>query len=175
MNDKKGTHKFMVHLYHGEGKGKTTAAVGLSVRAAGAGLKVVFLQFIKTRHSSEIENLEKLGVTIIRPQGESKFASKMTEEELNDLKIVHDGNLKKALSLKPDLLILDEACAALKYGCVDEGLLKSAIEYGRDKEAVLTGRNPAQWMVDEADYVTEMKCIKHPLKKGVKARLGIEY
>ena len=165
----------MVHLYHGEGKGKTTASVGLSVRAAGAGLKVVFVQFIKTRATSELENLESLGVTVIRPQGESKFASKMNEEELKEIKIVHDENLRTALSLKPDLLVLDEACAALKYGCVDEGLLKSAMEYGREKEAVFTGRNPAQWMLDGADYVTEMKCIKHPLKKGVKARLGIEY
>lgn len=165
----------MVHLYHGDGKGKTTAAVGLSVRAAGAGLKVVFVQFIKTRHSSEIKKLETLGLTVIRPQGESKFASKMNEEELDTLKIVHDENLKKALSLNPDLLILDEACAALKYGCVDERLLKDAIEYGQDKEVVLTGRDPAQWMVDSADYVTEMKCIKHPLKNGIKARLGIEY
>ena len=165
----------MVHLYHGEGKGKTTAAVGLSVRAAGAGLKVVFVQFIKTRATSELENLESLGVTVIRPQGESKFASKMNEEELKEIKIVHDENLRTALSLKPDLLVLDEACAALKYGCVDEGLLQSTMEYGRKKETVFTGRNPAQWMLDGADYVTEMKCIKHPLKKGVKARLGIEY
>ena len=165
----------MVHLYHGEGKGKTTAAVGLSVRAAGAGLKVVFVQFIKTRPTSELKNLESLGIEIIRPQGESKFASKMNEEELQEIKIVHDENLERALSLNPDLLILDEACAALRYGCVDESLLKRAIEYGHDKEVVLTGRNPAQWMLDGADYVTEMKCIKHPLKKGVKARLGIEY
>nr|MCR5012763.1 cob(I)yrinic acid a,c-diamide adenosyltransferase [Lachnospiraceae bacterium] len=143
----------MVHLYHGDGKGKTTAAVGLSVRAAGAGLKVVFVQFIKARHSTEIKNLEMLGITVIRPQGKSKFASKMNEEELDALKIVHDENLEKALSLNPDLLILDEACAALKYGCVDEGLLKSAMEYGREKEAVFTGRNPAQWMLDGADYV----------------------
>ncbi len=165
----------MVHLYHGDGKGKTTAAVGLSVRAAGAGLKVVFVQFIKTRHSSEIKNLETLGLTVIRPQGESKFASKMNEEELDTLKIVHDENLEKALSLNPDLLILDEACAAFKYDCVDERLLKNAIEYGQDKEVVITGRDPAQWMVDSADYVTEMKCIKHPLKNGIRARLGIEY
>lgn len=165
----------MVHLYHGEGKGKTTAAVGLSVRAAGAGLKVVFLQFIKSGATSELNNLESLGVTVIRRQGDSKFASKMSEDEIKEIKKVHDENLKNALSLNPDLLILDEACAALKYGCVDERLLKSAVEYGQEKEVVLTGRSPAQWMLDSADYVTEMKCIKHPFKKGVKARLGIEY
>lgn len=165
----------MVHLYHGEGKGKTTAAVGLSVRAAGAGLKVVFLQFIKSGATSELNNLESLGVTVIRRQGDSKFASKMSEDEIKEIKKVHDENLKNALSLNPDLLILDEACAALKYGCVDESLLKSAVEYGQEKEVVLTGRSPAQWMLDSADYVTEMKCIKHPFKKGVKARLGIEY
>ena len=165
----------MVHLYHGEGKGKTTAAVGLSVRAAGAGLKVVFLQFIKSGATSELNNLESFGVTVIRRQGDSKFASKMSEDEIKEIKKVHDENLKNALSLNPDLLILDEACAALKYGCVDESLLKSAVEYGQEKEVVLTGRSPAQWMLDSADYVTEMKCIKHPFKKGVKARLGIEY
>ena len=165
----------MVHLYHGEGKGKTTAAVGLSVRAAGAGLKVVFVQFIKAGYTSELANLETLGITVIRPSGKSKFASKMNDEELKDLKKVHDKNLEDAILLKPDLLILDEACAAVRYGCVDEMIIKSAIEYGRDKEVVLTGRNPAQWMLDGADYITEMKCIKHPLKNGVKARLGIEY
>jgi len=166
----------LVHLYWGDGKGKTTAAMGLALRALGSGARVVIVQFLKGAPSGEIELLRKLGAKIYRCGAGQKFVFQMTEEEKRDARQRHDENLAAALREPADLLILDEACAACALGMADEALLKKAVlEKPTAREVVLTGREPAAWMMQAADYSTEMRCHKHPYEKGVCARKGIEF
>lgn len=166
----------LVHLYWGEGKGKTTAAIGLAVRALGNGLRVVIVQFLKSGNSGEIAPLRQLGAHIYSGKAGTKFVSQMTPEEKAKTKALQTENLRKALEQDCDLLILDEACAACQLQMVEEELLKKAVlERPAGREIVLTGRNPAQWMQDAADYSTEMRCHAHPYERGIMARKGVEY
>ncbi len=170
----------LIHIYCGDGKGKTTAAMGLAMRAAGSGMKVALVQFLKGQQSSELKMLQMLpNVTIIREQLSPKFTFQMNSEELADTKMVHSRYLNTALKLAKngecDLLILDELVGALNCGLIDEDLLHELVEKKPAQlELVMTGRNPAQWLVDAADYVSEIRKIKHPYDKGVDARKGIE-
>lgn len=166
----------MKHLYWGDGKGKTTAAMGMALRALAAGQKVVIVQFLKSSVSGEIEELVKLGAVIYRGKSGHSFVSDMTDSEKAETKALQTENLKKALSEKADLLILDEACAAWNYDMVDRELLREAVENTADtREIILTGRAPAEWMRTAADYETEMRCHKHPYINGVMARKGVEF
>ncbi len=168
--------KGLIHLYWGDGKGKTTAAMGVAMRALAAGKKVVIVQFLKGQESGEITLLSQLGAKIYRGKAEDKFVFQMNEEEKADTRKVQDENLLAALQEPADLLILDEACAALELKMVDEALLKKAVcEKPEAQELILTGRNPADWMMDMADYCTEMHCWRHPYEKGIKARRGVEF
>ena len=165
----------MLHIYTGEGKGKTTAAMGLALRAIGHGKKVVILQFLKSGTSGELMPLTKLGATVISGRPGSKFVSAMSAEEKEETRKIHDEHLKMALGMYFDLLILDEACAALKYDLVDPDLIRKAISLKSEREIVLTGRDPAQFLIDAADYITDMVCVRHPYERGITAREGIEY
>ena len=168
--------KGLLHLYWGSGKGKTSAAVGLAVRALGCGNRVVFVQFLKNGTSHELAPLRQLGAEIFWGKTVEKFTFEMSEAEKAALKIEQTEMLRCAL-LKPcDLMILDEACAAWQLNMVDQDLLRRAV-MGRceDCELVLTGRDPAEWMSKAADYCTEMRCLCHPYAKGIPAREGIEY
>jgi cob(I)alamin adenosyltransferase len=165
----------MLHIYTGEGKGKTTAAMGLALRAIGHGRKVVILQFLKSGTSGELIPLEELGATVIAGKAGCKFVSAMTREEKQETRKMHDENLRKALGMTFDLLVLDEACAALKYDLVDPNLIGQTISLKSEREIVLTGRDPAQFLLDEADYITDMVCVRHPYERGTTAREGIEY
>lgn len=168
--------KGYVHVYTGEGKGKTTAAIGLAIRAAGAGLKVFFAQFIKNRRCSEHRALERFDDLITIKQYGRGFIkdkpSKQTEE------IVRKGfnEVKKVvLSGDYDLVILDEINIALRYGLLDISEIKDLIKNKPSGvELVLTGRYAPQELIKKADLVTEMKKIKHYMDRGVKARTGIE-
>ncbi len=165
----------LVHLYWGEGKGKTTAAMGLAVRALGNGLRVTVVQFLKSGNSGEIAPLRQLGAKIYAGKAGTKFVSQMTPEEKAETRALQNENLLTALTQDADLLILDEACAACQLGMVEEELLKKAVlERPVGREVVLTGRNPAPWMLDAADYSTEMRCHAHPYQQGITARKGIE-
>lgn len=168
--------KGLVHLYWGEGKGKTTAAMGLALRALGSGLRVVVVQFLKSGTSGELRPLEQLGAAVYSGKAELKFTSQMTEDERTKTRAMQTANLKSALELPCDLLILDEACAAWQLDMVDQTLLQRAV-YDRPQncEVVLTGREPADWMRRVADYSTEMRCHKHPYQQGIKARKGVEF
>ena len=168
--------KGLIHIYCGEGKGKTTAAAGLAIRALGAGLKVSFVQFMKNGRSSEIEVLKKAGAAVFCGNDTMKFSCSMTDEDREKFRKGHDRALREALAQECDLLVLDEACSALKKGLVDPELLKEAV-LGKPegREVVLTGREPETWMTECADYVTEMECVKHPFNNDIKARKGIEY
>lgn len=166
----------LIHLYYGEGKGKTTAAMGLALRARGAGKKVVIVQFLKGTPSGEIPMLEELGVRIFRGKAGTKFVSQMTEEEKAETRRIQTENLRAALVEAGDLLILDEACAAWRLGMVDKALLQNAVlEKPEAQEVVLTGRKPADWMCKAADYCTEMMCRRHPFQRGIAARKGVEF
>ena len=165
----------MLHLYWGNGKGKTTAAMGLALRALGHGRKVVVVQFLKDGTSGEIEPLRHMGAVIYACPN-AKFTWLMNEEEKAAAR--HNGTaaLRQALEQPWDLLVLDEACAAYENDLVDPKLLRKAVicaEAG--SEVVLTGRHPADWMKDAADYSTEMRACQHPYTKGVPAREGVEY
>lgn len=170
-----------IHVYCGDGKGKTTAAVGLAVRAAGTGKRVLLVQFLKGRDTGELHSLAQIPeITVLRGKASEKFTFQMNERELQE---VYDNQTKNLLTALEearkghcDLLILDEIMGALSTETVDEDLLKSLVLYKPEPlELVLTGRNPPDWIVEAADYVTQMEKVKHPYDRGIQARRGVEY
>lgn len=165
----------MVHLYWGNGKGKTTAAMGLALRALGHGRKVVIVQFLKDGSSGEIEPLRRLGAVIyVCPN--AKFTWQMSDEEKAVARQNSTIALRQAMKESWDFLVLDEACAAYENGLVDCELLKQVVTRAdTGSEVVLTGRSPAGWMESAADYSTEMRACQHPFTKGFSAREGVEY
>lgn len=173
--------KGLIHVYCGDGKGKTTAAAGLSIRAAGCGMKVVFLQFLKSMESGEVEVLRNIdNITVIRNEKDYGFFNRMTEEDKHAITELHNDNLKIALGLvddgQCDLLVLDEACAAYNHNLLDRTLVEELIKNKKDAlELVLTGRDPDPLFTEYADYVSEIRKIKHPYDKKIIARKGIEY
>ena len=168
--------KGLVHLYCGDGKGKTTAAMGLALRALGQGMQVVVVQFLKNGTSGELEPLKKLGAAVYSGQPGAKFTFHMNAEEKAQATKENNARLAEALQQPCDLLILDEICAARNSGMVDEALAKQAVlERPQHREVVLTGRNPEAWMVEAADYITEMQPRRHPYEQGIPARKGIEF
>lgn len=168
--------KGLVHLYCGDGKGKTTAAMGLALRALGQGMRVVVVQFLKNGTSGELEPLKELGAAVYSGQPGAKFTFQMNAEEKAQATKENNARLAEALQQPCDLLILDEICAARNSGMVDEALAKQAVlERPQHREVVLTGRNPEAWMMEAADYITEMQPRRHPYEQGIPARKGIEF
>ncbi len=166
----------LLHLYWGDGKGKTTAAMGLALRALGSGKRVVIVQFLKGGPSGEIPLLEQLGAKVYRGKAGQKFVFQMNEAEKAATRAMQNEHLNAALAQPADLLVLDEAGSAWELGMVDPDLLRHAVlERPAGQECVLTAHKAPQWMLDAADYSTEMKCHRHPYQKGIKARKGIEY
>lgn len=163
----------MLHLYFGSGKGKTTAAAGLALRALGHGKKVVVVQFLKDGTSGEIEPLRRLGAAVFACPN-AKFTWLMTPQEKAAALAHNTQTLEAALQMPCELLILDEACAALRAALLPEALLQKAV-LNAPYEVVLTGRDPADWMLQNADYITEFTARRHPYEKGIPAREGIEY
>ena len=166
----------LLHLYYGDGKGKTTAAMGLALRAMGSGKRVVILQFLKGGKSGEVPLLEQLGAKVYRGKAGQKFVFQMNEAEKEATRKLQNANLTAAMADPADLLILDEAGSAWELDMVDKALLQKAVlERPAEQECVLTAHAAPQWMLDAADYVTEMKCHRHPYQRGISARQGIEY
>jgi cob(I)alamin adenosyltransferase len=172
----------LTHVYYGYGKGKTTAALGLALRAAGHGKRVVIVQFLKDARSGELSQLALLpNVTVLRGKAAGHtFSIDMTEEERGITRRIHDENLQKALRLREngacDLLILDEGLDAYQLGMIDRALFESAVnDKPEPLELVITGHNPEAWLTERADYVTEMVKIKHPYDAGTAGRPGIEF
>lgn len=165
----------LMHLYWGEGKGKTTAAMGLALRALGGGLRVTVVQFLKDGTSGELDGLRHLGATVLTGEPGLKFVFQMTPDERAQTRAEQNALLERALETPCDLLVLDEACAAWRLGMVDDLLLQKAVLHRPEgREVVLTGRDPAPWMKLKADYSTEMRCERHPYDSGISARKGIE-
>ena len=166
-----------VQVYTGNGKGKTTAAIGLAIRAAGAGLRVLFAQFVKGMKYSEINALERFADRItVRQYGRGCFIGRAAGQEDIDAGIrgLHDAR-ECLQSGRYDVVILDEANIAMHYSLFTVEMLLEAVR-GRKAgcEVVITGRYAPQALIDEADLVTEMKEIKHYYNAGVEARTGIE-
>lgn len=173
----------MIHLYYGDGKGKTTCAIGLSVRALGNGFPVIFVQFLKSRQAGEIRMLENLGAKIIRGKGTLKFTFQMTDDEKKATRKISIDNFnlaiescKKFENEKHFFLIFDEICSAWNNDFLDKSKVESFLSnLPKNCEMILTGRNPPDLFLKISDYVTEMKKEKHPFDKGVKARIGVEF
>jgi cob(I)alamin adenosyltransferase len=164
-------------VYTGNGKGKTTAAIGLAIRAAGAGLKVYIAQFIKMGDYSEIKALRRFSDLITVEQfGLGRFTDGKPMRE--DIAAAQKG-LERVKSIMAseeyNVIILEEANVAAKYGLIRvQDLLGLIINKPCDLELVITGRHASSRVIENADLVTEMKLVKHYFEKGVLARVGIE-
>jgi cob(I)alamin adenosyltransferase len=166
-----------IQVYTGNGKGKTTAAIGLAIRAAGAGLKVYIAQFIKLGDYSEIKALERFSDLItVKQFGLGRFTDgrplpediKAAQKGLSRIKAIMAGGKYK-------VMILEEANVAAKFGLIRvQDLLGLIINKPYDLELVITGRYASARVIENADLVTEMMPIKHYFEKGVPARVGIE-
>ncbi|MDR0568560.1 MAG: cob(I)yrinic acid a,c-diamide adenosyltransferase [Spirochaetaceae bacterium] len=163
----------MIHVYIGDGKGKTTAAIGLSVRAAGRGLAVAVAQFLKSGATGELSSLEKLGVPVIRSELQLGFTFQMDEETKKRCRQEQTHILERLRAETADVMVLDEVIDALNTGMLDEAEFRLFTEACK-AELILTGRNPPAWLVEKADYVSEVRKIKHPYDRGICARIGIE-
>lgn len=171
--------KGLIHVYMGDGKGKTTAALGLALRMAGRGGRVLLAQFLKSENSGERAALRQLpGVTLLPLPEQVKFVFQMTPEEKAAYAEETRHTLHRAAeeSRIADLLILDEALGALETGLLPlEELLRFLDGKPAGLEVVLTGRAAPQLLLDRADYITRMDKVKHPFDRGIAARKGIEY
>ncbi|MBM6869161.1 cob(I)yrinic acid a,c-diamide adenosyltransferase [Pseudoflavonifractor phocaeensis] len=168
----------MIHLYCGESKGKTTAAMGLALRAAGHGVRVVVAQFLKAEGSGERKALSLLPTVTLLPLPQSmKFTFRMTEAEKQQEAGRQTALLEHALTAgaQAQLLVLDELCAALTAGMVPLTPVLDFLDAHPDTEVVITGRNPPQPLLDRADYITEMVKVRHPFDRGLSARQGVEW
>ena len=171
----------MIHAYYGDGKGKSTAAAGMALRAAGNHMRVMFVQFMKTENSGERVALQRFdNVTLSSCPLELKYTYNMDEHERQQVSVmfrgIFDRSVSMTLSDRYDMIILDEV-----FDVIHEGMLAGSDVFEfisnapNSLEIVMTGRKPPQRFIDAADYVTEFKKIKHPFDHGVAARIGIEF
>jgi len=171
-------NKGLIHVYTGKGNGKTTAAIGLGLRASGANLKVCMIQFMKKRKYSELKAIDKIDNFTYFQYGRDNFVNKDKPEEI-DIDLAQKGFQKAKKIIKSneyDLVILDEINVAIDYKLIELDDVLDLIENKPDSlEILLTGRSAHPEIVKIADYASEILEIKHPFKKGIKARKGIEY
>lgn len=171
----------LVIVHTGNGKGKTTAALGMGLRAWGQGLRVLVVQFIKGGWKyGELIAAEKLGPNfVIRQMGEG-----FVKDSQGDAKLAHRLAAQEALQAAKaallsgawDMIILDEINYAVKYELISAGDALQLLESKPAKlHLILTGRDAHELIIEQADLVTEMKEIKHPYQKGIKAQKGIEF
>ena len=171
----------MKHIYYGDGKGKTTAAIGLAVRAAGSKMKVLFVQFLKTEFSGERHILSHTeNVTLTFCPLELKFTFEMDDKEKAQaakiFKGIFDNAVTTALTEKYDMVVLDEVFEAINAHMLSESEVYEFITNAPSSmEIVMTGHNPPQKFMDCADYINEYKKIKHPYDRGITGRIGIEF
>ncbi len=169
------------HIYCGNGKGKTITALGLALRTAGVDMNVHIIQFLKSSETAELKSLSEIkNISVARCSRGFGFTFQMTDEEKAEITEQHNKMLRDAKALisqgKIDMLILDEFLDAYSLGLVDRELADSiALRHYDSVELVITGRDPSDEYLAEADYVSEINSVKHPFEKGVQARKGIEY
>ena len=169
-----------VHIYCGDGKGKTACGMGLCVRAAGYGYRVLIYQFMKDNSTSERRAMEKIpGITFVPGLAQEKFSFQMSEQEKKERKQFYEDKFRevtqKAQQEAYQVLFLDEIIYTIRAGLFDEELLVRWLkEKPEDLEVILTGQNPGEQLIACADYVSELKKIRHPFDRGLAARDGIE-
>jgi cob(I)alamin adenosyltransferase len=169
--------KGYIHIYTGDGKGKTTAALGLAIRAAGHGYKTYIGQFMKGSHYGELASFQKIKEIDIEQFGSDKC---ITREQVDEK---HKNLAKKGLERIKEILaanehqvvILDEICVTIWFGLVAEQDIMEVLDSKPSEvEVILTGRNASLSLIKRADLVTEMKEISHYYSNGIEARDGIE-
>lgn len=171
----------LVHLYEGDGKGKTSAGVGMAIRCAGRGQQVLYTQFLKDNSSGELSVLNRLELIHVMPCEQSfGFTFRMNEEIKAAAADFYSRHLQKvideAVTGTYRLLVLDEIIACYNLKMIDgEMLLTFLKNKPKQLEIVMTGREPAQELVELSDYVSRIVKIKHPFDRGISARAGIEY
>lgn len=167
----------MLHIYHGDGKGKTTAAMGLALRMAGRGKRVVIAQFLKCEDSGERMALAQLpGVELLPLPDCLPFTFELTPEQCRQERERYARMLARLGELAPaaDLLVLDEVCDAVDAGLAELADVLALLDsYGG--EVVLTGRQGQAPLLERADYVTKMDKQRHPFDCGHSARVGVEW
>ena len=167
-----------VHIYCGDGKGKTTCVMGLGVRAAGAGKKVLLHQFLKDDSSSERNIIDGLAnITVVPGTPMDKFTFQMNDEELRALRESNDAMFDRLCGMAEDydMLILDESVYAIDMGLLsEEKVLAFLANRPEHLEVVMSGRNPSEKLKAQADYISEIRKIKHPFDEGLCSRVGIE-
>jgi len=173
--------KGLVHIYTGNGKGKTTAALGLCVRASGHGLKCAFIQFLKARETGEISACLRLSPPVLFEQyGAADFISEGNTDAAEKHRFAADAGLSRSREILEsgefDLVVLDEIITLPLFHVAEVEQIIELIRKDRGRtELVLTGRGAEERLVELADLVTEMKEIKHYYTRGIQARKGIEY
>ena len=179
LNRDDGKRRGFIHLYMGEGEGKTLAAIGAAVRAIGHGYKVIIVQFMKGRKDiGEYKIRERLAPEYeIHQFGREVFIDLRKPDPI-DYELAREGLkfAREALRRKPKLLILDEVSLAAAVGLVDvDDVLDLLREVPPSTVVILTGRRAPREFIEIADLVSEVREVKHPMRAGVKARKGIEY
>ena len=166
----------LLHIYCGDGKGKTTAATGLAVRAAGSGMRV-----LKNEFSGELKILDRIPeIEVLHLEKSYGFFKTLSEKEQEEVREMYgrlwNTILGKISTGDYDMLVIDEFMAAYRYGLIPN---KEAVQFLKDRpdnlEVVLTGRDPSDELLELADYISEVKMVRHPFEKGIRARKGIEY
>lgn len=169
----------LVHIYCGDGKGKTTAAMGLAVRAAGSGKRVLVVQFMKCGNSSELKVLEQIpGIRCLFSPVNYGFIWNMQEKEKQAMRADYTALFRKAAEQagEVDLLVLDEMVSAYTCDMVERSEVLALLDKKTaGPELVLTGRDPAPELQERADYITRMEKVRHPFDQGMDARKGIEF
>lgn len=178
MSTRRPARKGLVVVNTGHGKGKTTAALGIVLRAWGRGMKTVILQFMKARTSNygEERAAKKLGIEMI-PLGEGfTWLSKDIEKDKATARECWELARQKISSGEYDIVVLDELTYPLTYGWIPvEEVLETLRQRPEGLHVVITGRDAPPELIDFADLVTEMREVKHPHQKGLKAQPGIEF
>lgn len=172
--------KGYIHIYCGDGKGKTTTGMGLCTRAAGFGYKVLIYQFMKDNSTSERKILGNVSnITFEDGLPVEKFSFQMTENEKEERRVFYRSQFEritaKAQQESYDVLFMDEIIYTIKAGLLEEEVLTDYLKQKPETlEVILTGQNPSQELIELADYVSEIRKIKHPFDKGLPSRKGIE-
>lgn len=170
----------LIHIYCGNGKGKTTCAMGLCTRAAGYGYKVLIYQFMKNNKTSERKILEQVpNVTFVDGKETEKFAFLMSEDEKAERREYYLKQFQYVTELAEkeqyQVLFMDELIYTIGAGLFDEAVLVDYLKHKPENlEVILTGQNPGEAVIELADYVSEIRKVKHPFDKGQKSRMGIE-
>jgi cob(I)alamin adenosyltransferase len=172
--------KGLVQIYFGDGKGKTTAALGTAVRALGRGFKIHLVQFMKSKETGELVSLKKFSNFSFRQFGADKWYKEGDKESIAEHKKAAEdalAYLKTCLTKDYDIIIADEILYAVQFSLISENdVIKLIKDKPKEKELILTGSHkPFPEIFKFADLITEMKKIKHPFDRGIAARKGIEY